>query len=708
METSTIHKNDIRFALIHLYCGIFKLLPDHKQTKLRELKQILNRLSIDIKIKFQNSNKKNDIRKILKEELINIISMANEISVEKKFKNSQLLYDIFDGVPISPEVQAHRMYDLVVKRDSSRTVAWVFAPSAKDGFDPLQAQIQAEQDYKVPCIDIKIHHEIPNSPEEMINESEIIPNQKIQEEQTEQPKLKNKVLGKILFSRKEQFVLRAEQDRDEIKGYLFEEYASTVKPLDILVLESQEIEKKIYATVIKIEMNPLSGSGYVRQFSEFATHVLFKPLMEVTPEYIGRVRPFDPTGYVIRRPTDVELNDVLNIPKDGIPIARLDYDGTHDAFRYPLIPKDTIYQSLIVAGVQGKGKSNFVKLLIRSFVSNSNVITSERPAVIILDGEGEYKQFTAKSEMTSNAKQFLDKYGIGDVKVNVYKIDDDPSQSDSTLTLRGIDRHDIIDLMPELESKTENILQVLINHVGNQIDNDKGPQDIETLKNRLLAEINNSQLIHISQRPAIARAILSPSLNLLDQVGKTALTPHLLFKPGTVTVIDYQGLDFNKRRVVALYLLHLLDKFKMKAPNYEPGVLLFVDESEALFPESPSKASRDYVQRISAHMEDITNRGRKRKYGVCLVTHLPTEVNKKVGDLANTKIAFGCSGAEKWIRNYFGREYVSEISSLPTGVCRITIKINTNDQGPINARLNVPFVGDKRAVLVSAKENGGA
>ena len=300
--------------------------------------------------------------------------------------------------------------------------------------------------------------------------------------------------------------------------------------------------------------------------------------------------------------------------------------------------------------------------------------------------------------MPESSKRFLDKYGIGDVSPKVYTLSDNPENGDSTLSLRGIDRQDIVYLLPELESKTENILRVLLNHVNNQIEHEGATKDIETLRTKLLAENNNSQLIHIQQRPAIARAILSPSLNLLDQKNKIPLTPHLLFKSGTVSVINYQGLDQNMKRVVALYLLQLLDKFKMNQPNLDPGVLLVIDEAELLFPENPSKVDKDYVLRIAARMEDITNRGRKRKYGVALVSHLPTEVSKKVGDLANTKIAFGCSGADKWTRNYFGREYVAEINNMPTGKCRITVKINTNDQGPINARLDIPYVGDKRVL----------
>jgi hypothetical protein len=69
-------------------------------------------------------------------------------------------------------------------------------------------------------------------------------------------------------------------------------------------------------------------------------------------------------------------------------------------------------------------------------------------------------------------------------------------------------------------------------------------------------------------------SLIATSLNLLDQEGKTPLTPGLLFAPGTVSVIDYQGLDQNKKRVVTVYLLQMLNRFKIEAPNYDPGVVL--------------------------------------------------------------------------------------------------------------------------------------
>jgi len=142
----------------------------------------------------------------------------------------------------------------------------------------------------------------------------------------------------------------------------------------------------------------------------------------------------------------------------------------------------------------------------------------------------------------------------------------------------------------------------------------------------------------------------------------------------------------------------MLDKFKMNEPNLDPGVLLVIDEAERMFKAHPEKGERDFILRISSRLEDITNRGRKRHYSICCISHLASEVSKKVGDLTNTKIVFGSSGMDKWIRDYFGRDYVDEINTMPTGKCRISIKVNNNDQGPINARLDIPFVGDKRAL----------
>lgn len=697
MQTKEIQKNPLRQALLAMYIGTIRYLQEtEKITKIKTFKHNLTSLTNEIK---QNSRGllKGPIRRALREETHEILERAKNAAQNGRFKNGHLLYDIFDGVPLVDKEVQHRHYDIVVQRDNERSEAWVFAPSKLDEYDPIQAQISAEKDFELRCIGDRVIREFP--PEIELQLAEAAKPTTSAAETTkvmELPKTKNTIVGKVLFSKGEEYILKDDKNQDEIKGYFFEEYAELYTPLDIVVLESQEADAKIFAKISKMNMKPLSGGGYVRRFSETAFHAQFKPLLEVTEGYIGRVRPRDLSGFVIREPTNEELRQVLNIPAKGFPFGRLDYHGSREVFYYPNVPSDALYHSVMIAGVQGKGKTNGVKSLIRSVLTTPS---DSKPAIIMLDGEGEYKEFTKTSKMPLEGKNFVKKYGLGEVTPDVYSVSDDITVSTATMTLRAMGKDDIVYLLPELEARTENILRVLINGVARQLDEEKIPLTIDVFRERLMAENRNSQLVHQQQRPAIARAILSQSLGMLDQKDKTPLTPSLLFKPGKVSVIDYQSLEPNNKRVVALYLLQLLNREKMNKPNFNTPVLLVIDESEVLFPSSPSKPEKDYVNRIESRMEDITNRGRKRKYGVVLVTHLPTEVSKKVGDLADTKIAFGCSGAEKWSRQHFGKEYVSEINDLPTGHCRMKINIHSTKQGPINVRLKLPFLGDKEAVM---------
>ena len=47
----------------------------------------------------------------------------------------------------------------------------------------------------------------------------------------------------------------------------------------------------------------------------------------------------------------------------------VDYDDVNEPFLFPLEPDTSIFQSMTVAGVQGKGKTSFIKLLIMSLTS---------------------------------------------------------------------------------------------------------------------------------------------------------------------------------------------------------------------------------------------------------------------------------------------------------------------------------------------------
>ena len=156
LATRLIQKNDVRAALTEFLYGVHALLADsQKQTKLRELSSSLKAISLEIKAKHQNSLQKGTIRKALKEQVERITSLAKSIAKDKKFVNGQLAYDIFDGIVISDGFTESKQYDLVVKQDPERTIAWVCSPSDDDEFDPIKAQIEAEQDYDIPCVDLR-------------------------------------------------------------------------------------------------------------------------------------------------------------------------------------------------------------------------------------------------------------------------------------------------------------------------------------------------------------------------------------------------------------------------------------------------------------------------------------------------------------------------------------------------------------------------
>jgi len=73
-------------------------------------------------------------------------------------------------------------------------------------------------------------------------------------------------------------------------------------------------------------------------------------------------------GYHIKQPTDAELIEALHVPEEGLPLGYVDYNNSDHVFYYPLEPK-ALYQSMMIAGVQNKGKTNFVKFLIMALAS---------------------------------------------------------------------------------------------------------------------------------------------------------------------------------------------------------------------------------------------------------------------------------------------------------------------------------------------------
>ena len=207
------------------------------------------------------------------------------------------------------------------------------------------------------------------------------------------------------------------------------------------------------------------------------------------------------------------------------------------------------------------------------------------------------------------------------------------------------------------------------------------------MRDEIIREVRSSQIIHREQAGAIIRAFHSPSMRLFDQPSKRPVTVSEILKPSKVTVVDIFGLSDGQKRAVALYFLLMFDYNKMNSAEIEPGLLLILDEAHRFFPKKAPSREKEHIERVSSRIGDIVHRGRKRKYGVVLATQSSSDLNPLITVLCNTKIAFRLSGADHWVKAYFGNLLTEEVKSLPTGTCLInfsgtglpipTIKITT-------------------------------
>jgi len=497
-------------------------------------------------------------------------------------------------------------------------------------------------------------------------------------------------IGGVIFSKTEKYT----QDFNGAKtfGYVKKVFRELVSQGQNLVLFSREQNIKFYVKVERIENYPISGGGFESKFAETATRLILRPFFEISYDenYQGKYRPHNLDKFQLSFPNREEILEIENIPKEGLTLGHLDCNEAQIPFNYPLKPEDTIFQSVFIAGVQGSGKTNFTKLLIQVLNSKTKTVA------VILDREGEYSKFCKNSEMTEESKKFFLKNGINSKLPNVLTLSNDFFEANATLSIRGINPTDLLMILPELETKSAGVLKTIVPHAILRIQQSGEELTRQNLEKEILIELRTSQYLTgmagSSIRGAIERALISQNLLLLDQKNKIKLVPEVLFKEGTVTVIDCQTLSADQQRMVALYLLLMLNKYKLHENHLDPGVLLFIDEAEVLFPVKPTSGERDYVLRLEEMIREPVRRGRKHKFGIVCITHRPSDISPAVENLCNTKIAFRSSGCKTWISNNFGKDKIYDIEILETGTCYIST-MRTSKQ--IQVKIRVPFVGIK-------------
>jgi len=178
------------------------------------------------------------------------------------------------------------------------------------------------------------------------------------------------------------------------------------------------------------------------------------------------------------------------------------------------------------------------------------------------------------------------------------------------------------------------------------------------------------------------------SLDLFDKIGGIPLDIELMLESGKITVIDCFDLNDEEQRLIALFLLCALHKYKMKKRNkeYGSGVLFYLDEVQRLLPKLLSNS--DNQKRIIHYLGEIHHRGRKRKYGVIYATQSPLDIKKDIIDLCNIKIFFQIQGdASNLLKEYLNKEERERLKQLPTGYAFIT---SIEKHEPVEIRF--PFI----------------
>ena len=353
-------KNSIRLAFLPFIFDILELLKNQTQYSVQTLQVELVKLS---KIASENAPDKDKkfLCHVLKEHISEIMESAKDVETNTIINKNQLLYTLFDGIPLTLEPQIDKPFDIVVEQTPNRSIALVYCPNNSEIYDQLEIQVAAEREYKIPCTNVKIFYPRPES-----KKSDKV---KTKENDETSPDTITPTIGRTLFSRQHPLILTDNSQKDRIRAVVFESHSQTVLPNEYVKVVNEDSTKTIFCRVVKILSQPLSGVGITKKFSELSTVLDLQPLTEKTIDYKGKPRPCDVSGFFLQKLSRNELIEILHVPKSGLPLGFIDYDGITEPFLFPLEPDTSIFQSMTVAGVQGKGKTSFIKLLILGLTS---------------------------------------------------------------------------------------------------------------------------------------------------------------------------------------------------------------------------------------------------------------------------------------------------------------------------------------------------
>jgi len=483
-------------------------------------------------------------------------------------------------------------------------------------------------------------------------------------------------LGNVIQNRKYPFILKHGKE-NEIWVKIREKCVDLVKSGDLTILEDENMPIKLFTEVLEVRSFPDTATLSYRSTSELVNFAKLNPHLEIHPD--GSRTP--PSGrnysnYIMRKAKPEEIAKYFSLSNTGLPFGIIDSGNglsfeqlSPDAlpYLYPIERANQLYKGIFIAGSPGKGKSNFLKLMMCGIADY--IGCKIPPALIVFDIEGDFADLDLPTTGSEFDQDFWSRFKLQPVsQLNRYTISKMGLAGDTTLRFELIDPRDISLLFPTLPEKSRQIFEQVTRHIMNDYPISTFVDFREALKFVIENFKGNFEYpLNVSQRDAILRASYSDIEDIFDQEGEY-LDIEQLITPGNLSVIDCSGLCDNRlARQVALYLFLVIKKHKISIKNRDQPVVIVFDEAHEIFPRiSKNEEEMDYLRRVTKQVEQILRLGRKRKYGFVFATQYPQDVSKDIVDFCQTKVIMGLEN-ESWISKILGSKWVRKIRCLKRG-----------------------------------------
>ena len=449
---------------------------------------------------------------------------------------------------------------------------------------------------------------------------------------------------------------------NKIEGYLYAKDAKQVRENSLLKIVTNE-NTILGCKVEKIECFEESASTVTKIHKEENYRIILNPEIELTPEGSCEIKPQTIISGKIKKLTIQEFYQYKKIPQNGIPAGTI--EGLLDRTPY-LLDANILYQSCFIGGVQNTGKTSTLRYLILLLAQQLNA-----PAQIVFDAEEEYLNLV-NIPTNQASTQKMKEFGVKLIIAQKFNIISFNNESKYCLTLKAIDPLDLPLFLHELTSITHSTIQRIVKDILSE--NKEKNFTFPELKEKIFKFVDFQEYrLNPQTKSAIERALMPISLDLFDKPDGIPIDIESMLESGKTTIIDCFEASDEEQRLIALFLLCALHKYKMKMRNrdYGSGVLFYLDEVQRLLPKLLSNT--DNQKRIIHYLGEIHHRGRKRKYGVIYATQSPLDVKKEILDLCNTKLFFQIQGdASNLLKEYLNKEERERLKQLPTGHAFIT------------------------------------